>query len=142
MAIPDSYREIIETLATATQKRQLRWKSNVLGVELMVAESRLTLWKGHLRGRPYITFSLSAHDGTALDAWCVEEGEAEYADMQAFFSAAGRQALNIPQRLATICEEIKRIAEAADEYSAASVPPRHTGASDCDASLPSTVTMR
>lgn len=141
MAIPDDYKEILETLTTATQKRQLMWRTNVLGVELAVAESRLTLWKGRLRGRPYVTFSLSDLEGKALDAWCVEEDEAEYDSMLAFFLAAERQAFNVPQRLETIRDEINRIADAADDYPAPA-PLRHTATPECDASLPSTVTMR
>jgi|GEM_PF-1744665 len=143
MAIPDDYKEMIATLTSATRERRVKWVVNLAGIEFSAAQSKCELWTGSQNdGSNYVLFALTDQDGEALDAWDVEEDEAEYGAMLGLYSEGKRQALNIPHRLAKIRDEIKRAAMINDEHCPPSAPSRDTTAPDCDASLPSAVTMR
>lgn len=108
MPIPKDYKEIVEILSDATNEGRVKWASTRFGVEVSVSGSRFVIWAGtdEESGRSFVSFGLADEKGKTIDTWYLDEGEAEYSDMQRFFASAKRQALGIPQRLASIRDAI------------------------------------
>jgi len=108
MAIPNDYQEIVEILAAATNEGRVKWSASRYDVAVTVSGSKFSLSTGKQDdGRAYVTFALFDSDGKGIDAWHIEEGDEVYDYMRQLCSTARRQALNIPQRLARLRDEIK-----------------------------------
>lgn len=115
MAIPKDYQEIIEILAAATDEGRVRWVASRFDVAVTVSGSKFSLSADRQEnGRGYVTFALFDRDGRGLDAWHVDEGEEAYGYMRQLCATARRQALNIPQRLSRLRDEIKTSAMIGD----------------------------
>lgn len=109
MAIPNDYKDIVETLATATNEGRVKWAATKFGMEVALSGSKFLLWAGtdEEQERGFVSFALSDKDGNTLDNWYVDEGANEYDFMRNLYSGAKRQAMGIPERLASIRNEIK-----------------------------------
>ena len=110
MAIPNEYRDIVETLATATNEGRVKWAATKFGIEVAVSGSKFVVWAGtdEEQERGFVSFALSDKDGNTLDNWYVDEGASEYDLMRSLYAGAKRQAMGIPERLANIRNEINK----------------------------------
>jgi len=108
MAIPKDYQEIVEALAIATNEGRVKWSASQFDVTVTVSGAKFRLSSDmQENGQRYVTFTLLDSNGRGLDGWHVNEGDAAYDHMQLLFSTARRQALDVPQRLARLLNEIR-----------------------------------
>lgn len=106
MAIPNDYKDIVETLYSATDEGRVKWSQARFGFEVAVQGSRFQIWSGtdEENGQAFVAFALTDEKGKTLDSWYVDESEPEYEWMHKLFYGAKRQALGISKILAGLKE--------------------------------------
>lgn len=104
MPIPNEYTEIINTLFTASKEGRVKWTSTGIVMEVILSGSHLNIWAGtdQENGQGFVSVSLTNMEGKSLDTWYVDEDDSDFSYMQSVYGAAKRQALGIPNILASI----------------------------------------
>jgi hypothetical protein len=108
MPIPNEYKEIIKTLFTASKEGRVKWASTGIVMEVVLLGSHFNIWAGidQENGQGFVSVSLTSTEGKPLDTWYVDEDDSDFTYMQSVYEAAKRQALGIPNLLASIQEAI------------------------------------
>ncbi|HMQ14163.1 MAG TPA: hypothetical protein PKD21_12000 [Candidatus Competibacter phosphatis] len=117
MAIPNDYKDIVETLYLATDEGRVKWTQARFGFEVTVQGSRFQIWSGtdEENGQAFVAFALADEKGKTLDSWYVDESESEFEWMHKLFYGAKRQALGISKILAGLKEVIGKGGVIGDE---------------------------
>lgn len=104
MPIPSDYKEIIDTLLSATENGRAKWGKVKFGFEISVLESKFLIWSGtdEESNQEFVSFALTDDNGKTLDTWYVDGLEGDYDKMHRLFAGAKRQALGISKILAKI----------------------------------------
>lgn len=119
MPIPNDYKDIVETLFSATDEGRVKWSQARFGYEVAVQGSRFQIWNGtdEENGQAFVSFALADEKGKPLDSWYVDESESEYETMRNFFYSAKRRALGISKILSGLKEVIGKGGVIGDEES-------------------------
>ncbi|TYC60720.1 hypothetical protein ETQ85_04800 [Zoogloea oleivorans] len=111
MPIPKDYKDIVTALFEKTNAGRVNWKNSRFGIEVKVDKSKFKLWSGtdENTDEAFVAFALNDLNGSTMDSWYVDEGDADYDQMTLLFSAAKRYANGVPQRLSELKNVILKL---------------------------------
>jgi hypothetical protein len=104
MPIPKDYRDILETLAQATEEGRVSWHKGTGRVEVSVSGTRFAVWAGtdEETEQAFVALALLEKDGKTIDTWFLDAGDPDYDFMAHLHGDARRHAMGVPERLAAI----------------------------------------
>ena len=115
MAIPDTYRPVVDRLVQGTSDHKLTWKEAPLGNDYFVSLGDATVMlstEGRKENFTSVRFWLSDTDGEYIDGFRLTDRDPDFQAIGDLVRLAHRSARNIDDHLAKILKDLDRKLEA------------------------------